>query len=200
MKKAFAWLMLLMAITLFSVAAAPVKADRIWRALYAGSPHYYGEVGDSKYTDGELDGSWYKAHRTEVGSVSVWNNETHLFVKYSITYSGIGMHETHLAVAIEPSEDVNGDSEINILDADIPQTKKGNPKVGRFPYKHEDLGRATTDTYVIPLSDFEPITGPLVIAAHAALCNGETAWADCGGPDAYFPGNNWATFFRYTVQ
>ena len=186
MKKAFAWLMLLMAITLFSVAAAPVKADRIWRALYAGSPHYYGEVGDSKYTDGELDGSWYKAHRTEVGTVSVWNNETHLFVKYSITYSDIGMHETHLAVA--------GSFE------DIPQTKSHNPKVGRFPYKHEDLGRATTDTYVIPLSDFEPITGPLVIAAHAALCNGETAWADCGGADAYFPGGNWATFFYYTVQ
>jgi len=96
------------------------------------------------------------------------------------------MDETHVAVAG--------------AFGDIPQTKSGNPKVGRFPYKHEGLGGVMTDLYTIPLSDFEPITGPLVIAAHAALVDGETAWANCGGPDAFFPGGNWATYFHYTVQ
>ncbi len=94
------------------------------------------------------------------------------------------MHETHIAVA-EAFED-------------IPQTKTGNPKVGHFPYGHEDLGGAMTDPNVIPL-EWDAGTA-LIIAAHTELCNGETAWANCGGPDAYFPGNNWATFFYYTVQ
>jgi len=176
MKKAFAWLMLLMAITLFSVAAVPVKADPITQDLYAGSPHYYGEPGPK-------DPSWYYAHRMRVGWVRVWNDGDNLYVRY--TTLDVGMDETHVAVA-EAFED-------------IPQTKSGNPKVGQFPYKHEGLGGAMTDLYTIPLGDWGPGT-ELVIAAHAALCNGETAWADCGGPDAYFPGNNWATYFTYIVQ
>jgi len=167
MKKAFAWLMLLTVIALFTFSVTPVlahtEADPQWSPLFAGSPHYYTP--------------WWWANKMEVGAVWVWNNETHLSVMYD---TWVGMHETHLAVA--------GSFE------DIPQTKSGNPKVGKFPYKHEGLGGAMTDMYTIP-HDFDAGT-ELIIAAHAALCNGETAWADCGGPDAYFPGGNWATFFN----
>jgi len=179
MKKAFAWLMLLTVTALFAMSVTPALAhtegDPFWAPLAAGSPHYYGEPGPK-------GPSWYWAHVTYVGSVFVWNNETHLFVKYYT--DDVGMHETHLAVA----EDFE----------DIPQTKSGNPKVGKFPFKNEGLGGAMMDMYTIP-HDFDAGT-ELIIAAHAALCNGETAWADCGGDDAYFPGGNWATFFYYTVQ
>ena len=178
MKKVFAWSMLLTVIALFVMSVTPALAhtemDPLRQTLFAGSPHYYGEPGPK-------DPSWYYAHRTPVGEVSVWNDGDNLYVTYSTT---VGMHETHLAVA----EDFE----------DIPQTKKGNPKVGHFPYKNEDVGGALTDPYVIPL-EWDAGT-ELIIAAHAELCNGETAWANCGGPDAYFPGNNWATFFYYTVQ
>jgi hypothetical protein len=178
MKKTVAWLMLLTVTALFAISVTPALAhtegDPQWNPLFAGSPHYYGEPGPK-------DPDWWWTHKTEVGSVFVWNNETHLSVMYD---TWVGMHETHVAVA----EDFE----------DIPQTKSGNPKVGKFPFKHEGLGGAMTDMYTIP-HDFDAGT-ELIIAAHAALCNGETAWADCGGPDAYFPGNNWATFFYYTVQ
>ena len=179
MKKAFAWLMLLTVTALFAMSVTPALAhnegDPHEAPLYAGSPHYRYEPGPHYDTD------WWEEHRMRVGIVSVWNDGDNLYVTY-ITW--VGMHETHLAV-VEAFED-------------IPQTKSGNPKVGRFPYKHEGLGGATTDPYVIPLE--WDVGTELVIAAHAALCNGETAWADCGGPDAYFPGGNWATFFYYTVQ
>lgn len=178
--------MLLTVITLFTFSVTPVlahtEADPQSNPLFAGSPHY----GTDKWNP------------MKVGEVHVWNDGDNLYVTYNTTYSGIGMHETHLAVAIKPSEDVNGDGEINILDADIPQTKKGNPKVGRFLHKHEGLGPATIDPYVIPLE--WDVGTELWIAAHAALCNGETAWADCGGDDAYFRGGNWATWFWYIVQ
>ena len=180
MKKAVAWLMLLTVTALFAMSVTPALAhtegDPFWAPLMAGSPHYYGEPGPK-------DPSWYWAHLTYVGSVFVWNDGDNLYVRY-YTYAG-GMDETHLAVAE--------------VFADIPQTKTGNPKVGQFPYKNEDVGGATTDMYTIPLGDWE-LGDTLVIAAHAALCNGETAWADCGGPDAQFPGSSWATYFTYIVQ
>jgi len=179
MKKAVIWLMLLTVAALFAMSVTPALAhpesDPLMKPFFAGSPHYYGEPGPK-------DPSWYEAHKMWIGTAFVWNDGDNLHVRY---WMHVGMQETHLAVA-EAFED-------------IPQTKSGNPKVGRFPYKHEGLGGARGDEYVIPLGDWDAGT-ELVIAAHAALCNGETAWADCGGPDAYFPGNNWATFFTYIVQ
>jgi len=173
MKKAFTWLMLLTVTALFAMSVTPALAhtegDPQQQPIYAGSPHPYTE--------------WWEEHRFRVGWIYVWNDGVNLHVTYSNW--GIGMDETHLAVA-------------ESLD-DIPQTKSGNPKVGQFPYKHEGLGGVLTDPYTIPLDGWGPGT-ELVIAAHAALVNGETAWADCGGPLAQFPGNSWATYFNYTVQ
>ena len=199
-KKAFIWTMLLtaMIIVTFSVATAPVKADEVWKPLFGGSPHYYGDPGPK-------DPDWYFEHRTRVGDVHVWNDGDSLYVTYyAYIWDCWVLTETHVAVAMFPTMDENGDGEINILDADIPQTKKGNPKVGRFPYKHEGLGGVASDPYTIPLGSWGSGT-TLIIAAHAVVENPcldieETAWTDCGGDDAYFRGNNWATYFTYTVQ
>ena len=180
-------------IVLFAVSTVPTMAHTAahpqWNPLCAGSPHYYGEPGPK-------DESWYWNHRNVVGGVRVWNDVTHLFVEYDTTGywdddvwvpSDWVLTETHLAVATDPD--------------DFPQTKSGNPKVGKFPYKDEGLYN-THKLYTIPLDSWGP-GDILYIAAHAVVKNGcreETAWADCGGPDAYFPGNNWATYFTYTVQ
>ena len=177
MKKVFAWLMLLTVMTLFtfSVATTPVKADDAWQPLFAGSPRYYTP--------------WWWANKMQVGTVHVWNDADYLYVEYTTT-DGWELMETHVAVA----EDFE----------DIPQTKSGNPKVGRFPYKHEELGGVTADPYTISLDEGWEPGDTLYIAAHAVVeipgVQEETAWANCGGPDAYFPGNNWATYFTYDVQ
>ena len=76
MKKAFAWLMLLTVITLFtfSAATATVRADAVWKSLFAGKDIY-------------------------VGGVRIWNDDDNLYVMYSVWGTGWEITETHLAVA-----------------------------------------------------------------------------------------------------
>ncbi|MBA7582438.1 hypothetical protein ES708_24366 [subsurface metagenome] len=121
----------------------------------------------------------------EVGTVSVWNDGSNLYVRYE-TIDDWKMTETHLAVA-------------DLLDK-IPQTKKGNPIPGKFEHSMEHDPSVTEYTYTIPLVwDYGE---ELFIAAHAVVVSDsiifqkETAWGS-GDP---FPGKNWATFFYYTVD
>lgn len=175
-----------------TVAFAHTQAAPQYNILLAGSPHL-----DENYNDPE----WRAAHTTIVGDVQTWNDGVNLHITFT-TYGGPWMiMESHVAVYI--SNDVSGISE-------IPQTGSGNPKIGNFPFKHENLGGITLDEYVIPLSAITGLgeTGAtagdrLVIAAQAVVSNGctcETAWADCGGPSAFFPGGSWAMYFWYLVQ
>ncbi|MFC2008532.1 hypothetical protein ACFLUT_00550 [Chloroflexota bacterium] len=120
-----------------------------------------------------------------VGTVEVWNDGWNLYVVYTIDAEGWAMTEAHLAVAEEL--------------ADVPQTKKGNPKVGKFAYCEEFVEPVTEWMVTIPLGDLEA-GDELVIAAHAAVVNAaeeleETAWAE-GRP---FPWKNWAMWFGYEV-
>jgi len=107
----------------------------------------------------------YAGQHIDVGTVSVWNgiNEVLgvecLYVKYETT-GGWVMTETHLAVA-------------NEFDG-LPQTKKGNPIPGQFPYKHEDLDFVMDDEYIIPLSEIDEeveCEDTFYIAAQALLQN-----------------------------
>jgi len=82
----------------------------------------------------------------------VWNDATTLYVKYQ-TKDGWEMTETHLAVATS-------------LKA-IPQTRKGNPKVGKFDYQTQHDPWVPECTYAIPVTWG---TGTKVrIAAHAVV-------------------------------
>jgi uncharacterized repeat protein (TIGR01451 family) len=128
----------------------------------------------------------------DVGSVKVWNDKDNLYVKY-MTNSYWCLDETHLQVA-------------SSLD-DIPQAN-GNPIPGQFEYQNTK-NCAPKFIYTIPLTgescDF-------YIAAHAVVkkvksgyyndykgrhsSSTETAWGD--GFD--FPGKNWATYFKYSVE
>jgi len=124
----------------------------------------------------------------DVGEVKVWNDGEYLHVKYETTDDWY-LVETHLHVATS----FEG----------IPQTKKGNPKPGKFDIKWPHDPPVQNHEYWVKL-EWDPGT-KLYIAAHAAVVriNGsgervqeETAWGD--GND--FPWKNWATYFTYVVQ
>ena len=125
----------------------------------------------------------------DVGDVIIWQDADYLYVKY-VTDDGWFMTETHLAVG----DDLT----------DIPQTKKFNPKVGKFEYKGVHSPAVQEVTYQI---DWTWASDALLyIAAHAAVqkdislleCSEpeyrfETAWGD--GLD--FGGRSWAMYMEY---
>lgn len=89
-----------------------------------------------------------------VGTVTVRNDATHLYVRYDTTDSGWEMAVTHVYVGKDPP-----------------------PKLapGQFPYKHEPVTPPLTeDLYQIPL---DGLSGEVYIAAHTEGTDGETGWA-----------------------
>jgi len=116
------------------------------------------------------------------GSVTVSNDANFIYVEYATT-APWQLIEAHLAIA-------------STLDG-IPQTHKGNPIPGRFPYTASFNPEVSDYVFAIPLGTFNPGQS-LFIAAHAVVVGSgsETGWG--AGPG--FPGANWATYFQYTVQ
>ncbi|MGJ8664943.1 MAG: hypothetical protein ACSHW7_01130 [Patiriisocius sp.] len=75
----------------------------------------------------------------------------------------------------------------------MPTTKKGNPKVGHFPFKSSNQNGDSTLTFTLNFDDFPNC---MCLAAHAEVHKGnqrETAWA--AGTD--FPGGSWATYVEF---
>jgi hypothetical protein len=130
-----------------------------------------------------------------VGTVTIKNDTENLYVIYDVNDPNWYLTETHVAVATSLSG--------------IPQTRKGNPKVGHFADSNDhDLNDMVGSfTVTIPLASLGGDS--LVVAAHAAvekivsvdplMTRDETAWADgCNGTS--FPGKNWATYVMFMVQ
>ncbi len=115
---------------------------------------------------------------TVAGFITVSNDDENLFIAYETVDNWL-INETHLYVGT---------------------TIPTNSAPGKFPYKHEELGGVTTDTYEIPLEDLG--VGPcdvVYIATHAELVKGETekgGWAE--GVEIR-PGKDWAMYFEYQV-
>ena len=129
-----------------------------------------------------------------IGVVEVTNDGYNLSVIYTITEGGWCISETHLHIANE-SED------------GIPQTKKGNPKVGQFDYSEEHEPCVDGYTYEIPLNG---LSGEVYIAAHAAVqlagvdpiteeptIEYESAW---GYGTEFVEDRNWAMYITYTIE
>lgn len=110
-----------------------------------------------------------------IGVVTVVQNGDFLDVSYIIEEPDWFIEETHLHIATNYY--------------DIPQTKKGSPKIGHFDYK-EDHDWISSYTYSIPF-DPEWCGVELFFAAHAAVSNGETAWAG----DLPLLGKRWGFYF-----
>ncbi|MEZ4649637.1 MAG: hypothetical protein R3E97_12805 [Candidatus Eisenbacteria bacterium] len=125
----------------------------------------------------------------DVGTVTVENDGVELCVTYQTSGDWL-LYETHLDIRLELG--------------DVPQTKSGNPKVGKFAHSH-DLSGVTSDEYCFSLSELGYTSGMnLVVAAHGVVervvdgqsVQEETAWGE--GPE--FPGNSWAMYLGHTVQ
>lgn len=126
-------------------------------------------------TKGLYGGQWLYP----VGTVTVEQDGNDLVVTYTITLAGWGLNETHLYVGTSPPE-------------------KGSP--GKFPYKHENLGGATSDTY--PVSLPPGYSGWIFIAAHAVVqkgCLDETAWT-CGSWINPRKGWGWGMYFFVYIE
>lgn len=107
-----------------------------------------------------------------MGSVSVVNDEDYLYVKYEAD-EGYLISETHLFIGNVPEG--------------MPVGKKGNPKIGHFPFSTESKHGSAVVIHKIPLSELDPCYD---IAAHAVVvcedggCE-ETAWGKDGGEQVF---------------
>jgi len=128
--------------------------------------HAWSELGVRSLSSGAVDFNPYwrftyptttvnllAGQHTDVGDVIVQRVGDLLYVTYR-TVDGWAMTETHLAVASSSGG--------------IPQTKKGNPIPGQFPYKAYHNPPVTEYTYVIDVTQWSPGT-KLYIAAHGAV-------------------------------
>jgi hypothetical protein len=131
-----------------------------------------------------------------VGQVSVCQDCNGLHVYYHADpAAGWCITETHLHIFT----DADGFT-------DVPHNN-GNPVPGHFAYSGEHPDCVAWVHYMIP-DDAWGEGDIIYIAAHAVVfdgCEEETAWAGWTCDDGYtpemeFPGENWATFFDYTIQ
>jgi len=143
----------------------------------------------------------------EAGTVTVSYDGGVLCVLYE-TEGDWKLVETHFVIAASPEE--------------IPQTKKGNPKVGHFPYVDDELGEYDAEDNLIGGADsyeecieLELEVGTYIIAAHASLLNldnivgyvpetdpavpiyqQETGW---GEGEEFADDRNWAMYFIFEI-
>jgi len=143
----------------------------------------------------------------DAGTVTVSYDGVELCVTYE-TEDDWKLVETHFVIAASPEE--------------IPQTKKGNPKVGHFPYGDDELGEYDAEDNLIGGADsYEECTelelevGTYIIAAHASMLNldniigtvpdtdpevpiyqQETGW---GEGTEFADDRNWAMYFTFEV-
>jgi hypothetical protein len=121
-------------------------------------------------------------------------------VTFTVDLDPWGLWETHL--------------HIGEVVADIPQTKNGNARPGKFDYDDSDAATSPTEhVYTIALADLGLEVGdPIVVAAHASIAyvddNGtpgyfeddllyeETAWGE--GPEIA-DGRDWAMYIEVDV-
>lgn len=134
----------------------------------------------------------YAGQDIDAGTVCVSVEGENLKVTYQ-TKDGWELTEAHLWLGENLSE--------------MPQTRKGNPKIGNFPFNSGDIIGETSFSFYVPIADLggEPYLcdKTIFVAAHAALRkdNGdgsyqtETGWAD---GDKFVDRGSWATFFSFT--
>lgn len=130
----------------------------------------------------------------DAGDVSVEVAGDSLLVTFE-TMDGWELTEAHLWVGQEL--------------ASMPQTKRGNPKIGNFPFASGDISGDTLYVFLIPLSGFggtdyatSLCDQTFLIAAHAAVrkadgsgaFQSETGW---GSGDSIVDRGSWAMYFNF---
>jgi hypothetical protein len=113
----------------------------------------------------------------DVGSVTVSNDVTNLYVTYTLDYPGATFGTLHLWAGTD------------LLN--LPKTSNGTPIPGQFPYSH-DASAVTTYTFVVPLASLaiQDITQAcplnLYVVTHAEV---DTNGSEDGGGETAFGGD-----------
>jgi hypothetical protein len=128
----------------------------------------------------------YAGQTINVGTVTISNDTTHLYVTYETTGNWTIL-ETHLGVANYSNS--------------LPINNGGNIVPGQCEYKNDSIPAGTsTYEYVIPLETYLPAeNNTLYIVAHAVVSDGnseEGAWAN----GTKINENSWATYFTYITS
>jgi hypothetical protein len=135
-----------------------------------------------------LESAFLAGQSINVGTVTVWNDETNVYVAYTVT-GNYKLNKTHLFVG---------------GCTDIPVNNAGNPRIGLYPYQttHGTTG-VSQYVYTIPRSTIPG--GCLCVSAHAEVGgadpNGntfnQTGWGQ--GPQVN-DGGSWAMKMDYCQQ
>ena len=131
----------------------------------------------------------FAGQNIDIGDLIVGNDQDSLYVSFNLENDWY-LQETHLYV---------GDCD------KIPLGKKGNPKLGHFPYSENHEPIVQNYVYTIALSDIEDDC--FCVSAHAKVIKlnkdegseeqTETAFAF---GENEFPGNRWGWYFEYCKQ
>lgn len=137
----------------------------------------------------------YAGQTIEVGSVCVTVDADEVILDY-ILENGWTLSEAHAWI---------GDDM-----ATMPQNRKGNPQIGRFPHSASGLGGVTQHTFTIPVSQLNVnaetfCEAEIFVAAHGVVskASGDTggkkggtegAWA---GSEQLSSGGNWSRIFSF---
>lgn len=122
----------------------------------------------------------------KVGTVTVSNDATNLYITYALTDPGATFGTLHLWVG----------NDLSLL----PETSTGNPIPGQFPYAHDGTG-LNAYTFTIPfaainITDLSAVCGTsLYIVAHADTPGGTSF---CG-PTPGITGNRWWFYGSYVI-
>jgi len=136
----------------------------------------------------------YAGQTIEAGTVTMEVVGTDLTIIYETT-GGWELQETHVWVGTDL--------------ADMPQTRKGSPKIGNFPYQSGDITGDTSYSVSIPLLQLgfacPSADTAYFVAAHAAvqlndgagnIIQTETGWSD---GDRYVQRGMWGTYSTITL-
>lgn len=123
---------------------------------------------------------------TNVGTVTVWNDENNVYVHYQTT-GDYKLKKTHLYVGACGS---------------IPVNNAGNPRIGQYPYQitHGTTG-VQSYTYIIPRTVAGE--GCLCVSSHAEIVaydtNGQQTYSQTGWGqgEQIIDGGSWAMKFGY---
>jgi hypothetical protein len=126
---------------------------------------------------------------TDVGSVTVSNDQENIYVRYTLDTPGACFGTLHLWVGTEL--------------ANVPTNSQGIPVPGQFPYAFDASG-LTTHTFTIPFSDLAVVCGdPVFVVPHAEVdldCNSATGESETAfGGDQPGSGPRWWFYGEYEI-
>lgn len=137
----------------------------------------------------------YAGQSIDAGTVTLTVSGDNLVVTYN-THDGWTLSDTHLWIGTSLT--------------DMPQTRKGSPKIGNFPYHSGDISGSSSYSESIPLSTLDFICPQAdttyYLAAHAVVSkvsgDGDNVQTETGWADGirFVEQGMWGTYFTITLS